>query len=204
MKAFQTIAASGVLWIAALAPLAGCSSWGHKKVPTPPLGTQNDCIWRRQEAGAAASDFVMYQNEFEPNDELSDNSDDGRPKRDGARLNMAGEDHLRSIAARLHDGACMPVVVERSMTSERSDSEYKYPVNPNPELDMKRRDVVVKSLMALGIVNAEQCVVVAPAMAEGYTATEAVRAYNRGLSDTNARTGYSGWSGNMGAGAGGF
>ena len=40
-------------------------------------------------------------------------------------------------------------------------------------------------LIALGITNADQCVVVAPPLAEGYTATEAARAYSRGLSERN-------------------
>jgi hypothetical protein len=130
---------------------------------------QSDEIWRRQAAGASASDFVIYQNEFELN---------------GTRLNLAGEDHLRSIAARLHCGQPVPVVIERSMTSERPDSEFHYPVNANPELDMKRRTAVVKCLIAMGISQAEHCVVVAPAMAEGYTATEAVAAYYEGVNPT--------------------
>jgi hypothetical protein len=145
--------------------VGGCCNL--EKTPTPPLGAQSDSVWRRQEAGAAASEFVIYQHEFVLND---------------TRLNAAGEDHLRSIAARLHCGAPLPVVVERSMTSEKPNSEFHYPVNPNPELDMKRRDVIVKSLIGLGITNADQCVVVAPPFAAGYTATQAARAYQRGMS----------------------
>jgi hypothetical protein len=160
--------------MAAVAMLAGCRSWGTNKTPTPPLGTQSDCIWRKQEVAAAASDFVVYQHEFEL---------------DGTHLNMAGEDHLKSIAARLHCGAPMPVVVERSMTSINPDSKYKYPVNPNPELDMNRRENVVKSLVALGIANADQCVLVAPAMAEGYTDTEATQAYYEGMTDARGDSG---------------
>jgi hypothetical protein len=172
MKTHKNLAAA-VLCILALAP-AGCATWGgDRKTPTAPLGAQSDAIWRRQEAGGAASDFVIYQHEFEM---------------DGARLNLGGEDHLRSIAARLHCGAPVPVVVERSMTSVRPDSEYRYPVNANPDLDMKRRAAVVKSLIAMGLPQADHCVVVAPAMAEGYTATEAVQAYYQGLTGaTNGR-----------------
>lgn len=193
MKAFQNIAASAVLWIALLASLTGCRSWGQNKVPTPPLGTQSDCNWRQQAAGALASDFVIYQNEFEYHPD--------HPM-DRVLLNMDGEDHLKSIAARLHCGAALPVIVERSTTSIRPDSEYQYPVNPNPELDIKRRDLVVRYLVTLGITNAEQCVEVAPAMAEGYTATEAIRAYDRGLTEsTNNQGGFGGGIGNAGGGA---
>ena len=44
----------------------------------------------------------------------------------------------------------------------------------------------MKSLIALGIANADQCVVVAPPLAAGYTATEAARAYDRGLAGRGA------------------
>ena len=134
MKAFQNTAAAAALWTSGLFALAGgCCCWPDK-TPTPPLGTQSDIVWRRQEAARSASDFVIYQHEFvyDPDNQLR------------VRLNMAGEDHLKSIAARLHCGDPLPVIVERSMTSERPDSEYQYPVNPNPELDMKRREAVVR------------------------------------------------------------
>jgi hypothetical protein len=162
--------------------LAGGCCW-PEKLPTPPLGTQSDQNWRRMEAGAAASDFVIYQSEFsvDPKDENK------------IQLNAAGEDHLRSIAARLQCGAPLPVVIERGNMSKRADTEYQYPVHPNPELDMKRRDYVAKTLVAMGITNADQCVIVAPAMAEGYKGTEAARAYARGLAtsghENNASTG---------------
>jgi hypothetical protein len=175
MKAFQRTAAAAALWTSSFLVLAGgCSSWPDK-TPTPPLGAQSDIIWRRQEAGASASDFVIYQHEF-----VYDPDNQER-----VRLNAAGEDHLKSIAARLHCGAPLPVIVERSMTSERPGSEYHYPINPNPLLDMKRREAVVKWLIALGIANADQCVVVASPLAAGYKATEAARAYHRGLARGN-------------------
>lgn len=184
MNAFQKIAAPPALWVFALLLLAGGCCWFEKKTPTPPLGVQSDGIWRRQEAGASPSQFVIYQHEFDSSSSV--------------RLNMAGEDHLKSIAARLHAGAPLPVIVERSMTSVRPDSEYQYPVNPNPELDMKRREAVVRSLVALGIANADQCVVVAPPLAEGYTATEAVRAYHRGLTTLGHGQGGAGTAGGLG------
>jgi hypothetical protein len=179
MKSLQKIAFTyfGLLM------LAGGCCW-PAKTPTPPLGTQSDAIWRRQEAGASASDFVIYEHEFVVDPE-------GQGK---IRLNTAGEDHLKSIAARLNCGAPLPVVVERSMISEHPDSKYHYPVNPNPELDMKRREVVVKALVGLGIANADQCVVVAPAIAEGLTATEASRAYHHSLTNSGRGNGYGGSS----------
>jgi hypothetical protein len=132
------------------------------------LGSQSDCIWRRQEASASASDFVIYEGEF-------------KTDTDTIQLNTAGEDHLKAIAARLHCGAPLPVIVQRSMTSVDPNSKYKYPVNPNPELDVKRRDYIVKALVSLGISNADQCVVIAPKLAEGATASEAAQAYQNGI-----------------------
>ena len=156
-----------------------------KETPTPPLGTQSDAIWRRQAAAASASDFVIYQNEFEKN---------------GVHLNTAGEDHLRSIAARLHCGAPVPVIIERSMTHIRPETEFKYPIHPDFELDRRRREAVVATLVAMGIPNAEQCTVVAPAMAEGFTANEAAQAQNQGMMSGG---GNGGGRGGNGGGAGG-
>ncbi|HUT09543.1 MAG TPA: hypothetical protein VMY42_03535 [Thermoguttaceae bacterium] len=152
-------------------------------LPGSPLGTLSDPIWKNQEANAEVSDFVIYQNEFDYNT---------------ARLNLGGEDHVKEIALRLQTGHNMPVIVERSMTSERQNTEYKYPVHTDPELDMQRRDVVVRALSAMGIFDAERRVVVAPALAHGQKATEAQRAYYRGM----LWDGNSGNSNNMGGGSG--
>jgi hypothetical protein len=152
-------------WIFMVVAISGCNCC-EKKTPTPPLGTQSDAIWRRQEAGASASDFVIYQHEFELN---------------GTRLNTAGEDHLRSIAARLHCGAPVPVIIERCSNHVRPNTEFKYPVHPDLDLDKRRREMVVATLIAMGIPNADQNTVVAPALAEGFTAEEASQAYNQGL-----------------------
>ncbi|MCH5374665.1 MAG: hypothetical protein JJ992_11875 [Planctomycetes bacterium] len=131
---------------------SGCGSWKQfRRQPEAPLGTISDDIWQRQEHNAEASDFVIYQHEF---------------KLDEIRLNRAGEDHVKEIADRLLDGQDFPVVVERSMTTPREDSEYKYPVNPNPELDMTRCEVVVRALVALGVNDADERVVVAPRLCD--------------------------------------
>ena len=185
MKAFHETSPTTILWICALVLLtAGCqchpSAHSLYRSPTTlPLGAQSDTMWQRQEANAEASDFVVYQHEFELN---------------GIRLNTDGEDHLKQIAARLHGSVDLPVIVERSMTAVRADSEFKYPVNPDPELDMQRRDVVVRCLVAMGVDDADQRVVVAPSLAAGAKATEASRGYYQGLNQ----------GGNFGAGYGGF
>ncbi|MGA2066199.1 MAG: hypothetical protein ABSG86_14585 [Thermoguttaceae bacterium] len=192
MRASWNVARGVVLGLAVLAPLAGgCRSCDDRNgccgPPTPPLGTLSDPIWRRQEIAGAASEFVVYQHEFELND---------------VHLNLGGEDHVKAIAARLHAGAALPVVVERGMTSVRADSQFKYPVHPSSELDLQRRDVVVRALVAMGIPDAEQRVLVAPAMAEGQTATEAARSYSHGLGRTGGYgAGAYGGTAPIGAGA---
>jgi hypothetical protein len=180
MRSINKIACSALLWLLAIVLAGGCQCW-KKSFPTPPLGTHSDPIWRRQEAAGHASDLVIYQHEFDVN---------------GDNLNTGGQDHLRSIAARLHCGVALPVIIERSSTSENPQSEFKYPVNPNSELDLRRRDMIVKSLVNMGIPHADNCVVVAPAMAEGITAVEAIRAYQNGVLENNSQNGnYGGTAG---------
>jgi hypothetical protein len=161
----------------------GCGSWKElHRQPEPPLGTISDSIWQKQETNAEASDFVVYQHEFKLNQ---------------ARLNMAGEDHLKQVAERLLAGQDFQVLVERSMTTPRENTTYKYPVHPNPELDMKRREVVVHALTTLGVSDADQRVVVAPALTPGYKATESAASYQRGMMMGG------GWGGGFGGGFGG-
>jgi uncharacterized membrane protein YgcG len=158
----------------------GCGPWKElRRQPEPPLGTLSDHIWQLQETNAEASDFVVYQHEFKLNQ---------------ARLNMAGEDHVKQIAERLLAGQDFPVIVERGMTTARENTKYKYPVHPNPELDMQRREVLVYALVTLGVADAEQRVVVAPALTPGFKATEAAGSYLRGMSG----------GGGGGGGGGGF
>ena len=206
MKVFRTIAGAALLCFGAimLAAPGCCSSQSgaccdncpgrcfcglfHHDSPTPPFGKQSDEMWRRQEAGGTASEFVVYQHEFELN---------------GSRLNMGGEDHVKAIAARVRNGVNTPIIVERSMTSEKTtEPESRYPVNPNPALDMQRRDLIVRSLVMLGVSDAEQRVVVSPALASGITSSEAARAYQRGQSSTSGG-GYGGYgtTGFFGGGA---
>ncbi len=148
---------------------AGCRSGDHyyRPPPAPPLGALSDPVWQDQEANAEPAELMVYQHEFEPNTEW---------------LNLAGEDHLKEIAAGLQSVEDLFVIVERSMASPPpGDAEYPYPVYPNPELDMRRREIVVRCLAAMGIADADQRVVVAPAFAQGITGNEAEASYQRGL-----------------------
>jgi hypothetical protein len=166
----------------------GCGHGRHWYRPTPeaPLGAISDEIWQMQEHNAEAADFVLYQHEFELN---------------GIRLNNAAEDHVKQIAERLLAGQNFPVVVERSDTSARPETELQYPVHPNPELDMRRREVVVRALALLGVPDADARVVVAPRFDAGFKAFEAVRAYNQGFGRGG---GFGGGLGVGGLGGGGF
>ncbi len=160
----------------------GCQGWGRQfRDPAPaPLGTLSDPIWKNQEANAEYSDFVVYQHEFQGNTEF---------------LNTRGEDHVKQIALRLLSGQDAQVLIERSMTSARADTEFGYPVHPNPELDMRRREIVVRSLLAMGVADAHQRVVVAPALTPGFTADEAEAAYRTGIGAGTFGTPYGGFGG---------
>ena len=186
--------------------LAGCANHQEAARCDPPapkmLGSTLDTINMRQETNAEASKFVIYAHEFELNDPSDKNLETGW------RLNEYGQDHVKQIAANIRTGVCgFPVVVERSETSTKP-SRYEYPIHFNEALDAKRRQAIVSSLHAFGIVDAENRVVVAPAFAEGYTASEASRAYNRGLSNGgNGGSGFGrsgGFGGGLGSGGFGF
>jgi uncharacterized membrane protein YgcG len=124
----------------------------YQQPPAPaPLGTITNEYWVRQETNAEAIDFVIYEHEF------VDQS---------FRLNTGGEDHVKQIAYRLKQGAPFPVIVERTMNGIDPDSEYKFPVHPNPELDLARRELIVRVLTAMGVADADSRVVVAPGLAE--------------------------------------
>ena len=131
----------------------------------------------------------MYQNEFDVNTR---------------QLNMAGQDHVKQLAARLLGGQDLPVVVERSLSTARETTEHKYSVHPNPQLDMMRRDVIVRSLTAMGVSDADQRVVVAPALTPGYTSPEAERAYYQSFQNGLFGRGGFGGSGFGNFGSGGF
>jgi len=155
--------------------------------PPNPLGYAADPIWQLQEINGEASDFVIYDHEFVG---------------DTTRLNTAGEDHVKQIAVRVQETP-FPVVVERSMSSIRETDVYKFPVHPNPALDNRRREVVVQLLVAMGVPDADQRTVVAPAIAEGLDSIEAERAYYRALNAQGLRNGWgNAWGGGWGLGGG--
>jgi hypothetical protein len=114
------------------------------------LGALVDPPLETQELNAEASDFVVYDHEFIG---------------DGVRLNDDGEDHLKQIAARVRNGSSFAVIVERSFSSPDPDDSYQFPIHPNPELDLRRRLVVVRALQAMSVPDAEDRVVVGPALA---------------------------------------
>jgi hypothetical protein len=140
-----------VLLLALVLPAFGC------RPPASPLGTLSDPVWQNQEYNAEHSDFVIHEHEFIADSEY---------------LNTLGEDHLKQIAARLAAGQDALVLVERSMNSARPETVYKYRVHPSPELDMKRRDIVVRSLLAMRIADADTRTVIAPDLAPRYRAAE--------------------------------
>lgn len=146
----------------------GCEGWKqyYRSPSSLPLGTASDPVWQNQERNAEMSDFVVYEHEFQLDTEW---------------LNLGGEDHVKQIAARLQGGQEATVLVERSMSSPAPGTKFQYPVNPNPELDARRRDIIVRSLAAMGIQDADQRVVVAPALTPGITGNEAEANYYQGL-----------------------
>jgi uncharacterized membrane protein YgcG len=178
--------------LSVLLAAAGCTtpSLFYQPPPAPAmLGTVVDQTNQTQDENAEASKFVIYQHEFE----LNKNREGGGVA--GIRLNEYGEDHVRRIAEGVRNGVPFPVVVERSQTTAQTGTKYKYPVHFNPDLDMKRREVVVRALTQMGIANADTLVVVAPAFAQPLTGNEAQGAY---------ATGISGWGGGFGGMGGGF
>lgn len=184
-----------------LCALPGCA--GHRNAwqffqppPAPtPLGSHVDEFNRLQEQNAEAAKFIVYQHEFKLN-ELVDGQNVG-----GFHLNEYGEDHVRKIAEQMRSGVMYPVVVERSQTTAWPDTQFHYPVHFDPELDLKRRAVVVQSLSVLGVPDADQRVVVAPSFVQGYESSQAARAYNNSM-----RYGSGGFGGGFGGGGfgGGF
>jgi len=163
--------------------------------PPRPLGAQLNEINELQAENAEASKYVIYEHE------CSLPSGDDYRLADAWRLNEAGEDHVKRIAVNLKRGDGFPVVVERSQISPKVESEFHYAIHGNEELDLKRRAVVVAALQAMGVEDADDRVVIAPAFAEGLSGAEANAAYNRSLNGVG-RSGFGG-SGSSGAGISG-
>lgn len=173
------------------------------------VGGVVDQVNRVQEDNAEAAKFIVYAHEFEINQ--ATDPDEFNQKRGiagefsyqnenrvrGFRLSPSGQDHLNQIAFYLqnYSGVSQPpsVIVERSETSRQWESNHRYPVRRNDLLDEARRRLVVNALYQLGIPNAEQIVVVAPAFPEGLNSQEAAQAWNRsfgGFGGQNAGGGF--------------
>jgi len=209
---------------------SGCQVQPPGGSPIEPslLGTVVDQANKTQEENAEASKFIIYMHEFEPNTPNHAELLHGQsaipgqfkyqtPERaQGFRLNPDGQDHVRQIARSLiatqslvNDQHFVPhryVVIERSDTSKKWETVHRFPVHYNDELDAVRRDVVVSALSLLGVANAEQIVVVAPAFPEGLNSDEAGRAYSQGFNYNTGvgRGGFGGGFGGGGFGGGGF
>ena len=182
----QRIITASFLLVAAMS--IGCKHYNRGKElyqpppPAAPLGTVSDPIWQSMEARAEASDFVVYQHEF---------------GFQNAELNDCGMNHITQMAARLKYCPHLPVLIEPSRMTVDEETDFKYPVHPNPQLDLRRREVVVIALQEMGVPHAEQRVLVAPALAYPANAVEATSAYGQGLSGA-------GQLGGLGGGLGGF
>ncbi|MCA9138863.1 MAG: hypothetical protein KDB00_18960 [Planctomycetales bacterium] len=174
------------------------------------LGSKVDEINRIQEENAELIKFTIYAHEFEINlqDDYSDGGPQAKskstfnyqdaPRLKGIRLTAAGEDHVRQIAAHLNQignqKAYPRVVIQRSETSKKWETKHHYPVHENTELDLLRRTVVVTVMESLGVADAQEIVIVAPAMATGMSAVEATSAYRNAI--IRGRGNRSGGSGN--------
>lgn len=167
--------------------ISGCQhKQHHAEIPydsVAPLGTISDDIWQKQEENGEASDFVIVESEFVGTT---------------AKLNAAGEDHIKQIAVRMASTP-FPVVVEPSSMTIKESSEYKYPIHGNDDLDMHRRNVIVKMLQSMNVQDADERVVVAPAFTPGFEGFEAYRAYSNGFMNSGG-----GGGGGFGGGFGGF
>ncbi|MCA9071165.1 MAG: hypothetical protein KDA84_19690, partial [Planctomycetaceae bacterium] len=155
-----------------------------------PLGTLVDPAFQDQEMNAEASDFVIYQHEWNG---------------ESTSINDRGLEHLKRIYERAPH-VPFPILIEPTNMAVDQNTEHKYPVNGNHALDMQRRQVIVAALTGMGMAEAEQRVVVANALTPGFQGFEAQRAYNRGFSNrTNGGFGGGGFGGGGGGfGGGGF
>jgi hypothetical protein len=118
-----------------------------------PIGQVTDSFWETQQTNAEAADFLFYDHEFRGNT---------------AELAPGAKKHLEQVALRL-EHVPFPVVIEES------------PHDARPDLDQARRRTIVEQLARIGVVNAEERVIVANAFPEGYTAQEAESSYYGGV-----------------------
>ena len=159
------------------------------------LGTAVDSIHHLQEQNAEAAKLIIYSHEFEinlqPEFETQQKNKyfvyEAPVRSHGYRLTPDGEEHVRKIGNVLlatQSGHLPFVFIERSTTSRQWDSQHEYPIHQNSELDELRRNVVVSVLYSMGIANADQIVLVAPAFPTGLSGIEAAAAYQSALQAT--------------------
>jgi hypothetical protein len=127
----------------------GCAC-GWERCPTSvqdvyPLGAVNRAHYQVMQTNGQAANFILHLNDF-----VGTTSE----------LTPAGKDHVLEIAARAHS-VPFPIVIERSEN------------NSSPALDEQRRGSIVRVLMDLGIGDASQRTMVAPAYGKGLTGREA-------------------------------
>lgn len=151
--------------------LSGCSSRNQSRSPAGdrpfPLGAVSDAHWETQQTNAEAAKFIFHDHEFVG---------------ETAELGPSAKKHLMSVALRI-EHVPFPIVIE--------ETQY----NRNPELDQKRRKMVVEQLGRLGVENAEERVVVSPTFAEGFSGTEGEGAYYSTLNDRSEGGGRRGGGG---------
>jgi hypothetical protein len=140
-----------------------------------PIGQVTDSFWETQQTNAEAADFIFYDHEFRGNT---------------AELAPGAKKHLEQVALRL-EHVPFPVVIEES------------PHDARPDLDQARRRTIVEQLARIGVVNAEERVIVANAFPEGYTAQEAEAAYYGGVLNNGYGNGFGGGVGRRFGGYGG-
>ena len=135
-----------------------------------PLGQVTDAFWETQQTNAEAADFIFYDHEFVGNT---------------AVLAPGAKRHLESVALR-SEHVPFPIVIEQTTHNAR------------PELDYARRTTIVEQLNRMGVLNADQRVIIANAFPRGYSSLEAESAYFRTLG-----LGFGGGSGRRFGGFGG-
>jgi hypothetical protein len=127
----------------------GCGWYAACREPSVPdvypLGAVNRAHYETMQANGQAADFILHQNDF-----VGSTSE----------LSPGGKDHVLEIAARARS-VPFPVLIERSEN------------NSNPGLDENRRASIAQVLVDLGIADATQRTVVAPAYGKGLTGREA-------------------------------
>ena len=132
--------------------VSGCSSTRNQGPPADrpfPLGAVTDSHWETQQTNAEAAKFIFHDHEF---------------VRDTAELAPSTKKHLMAVALRM-EHVPFPILIE--------ETQY----NRNPELDQKRRKMIVEQLGRLGVENAEGRVVIANSFAEGFSEMEGEQAY---------------------------